>query len=337
VSPAADPVGSQGGGQRSQSLGNVRISGRAVAGHHDWWRWEHGPSARGEQPGRPQPRDWRCRQFAPRVRVLNGGLQVKLWRGSNAVEAGGERGEVSGMSLASRRRFRLCLMAIDWGQYSSFWVSLTYHKVWGVTCQGWKRDLFAFRKRLCRAWGPRGLEFFTWRLERQRRGAPHYHLIVAFRGGCGVSAGAFRRWCEWAWLEITGGWGTDWAAEAYGVRCDRVVSVDRHDRPQLGGILAYLVSEHCKVDQDKWDGEHTGRVWGISGWPSYVQERVVELDAAGLARVVQRLNARGAEVGSWYLKNLTDRWPGFYVLGDGPALFDELLDGVAHRLVAQSG
>jgi len=240
------------------------------------------------------------------------------------------------MSAQSRKRFRLRLMSIDWSQYDAHWVTLTYHNEWPPGSQGWKRDLDAFERRLRRAWGPRGWQFATWRLERQRRGAPHYHVIVAFAKGAGPSAGAFRRWCTQAWLEIVGGWGSDWAAVAYGVHVDHVVSVDRHDRPQLGGILGYLVSEHCKVDQNAWAGQATGRTWGVWGQAQYVDERVIELSGDAVAIVVQRLNARGAEVGSWYLSNLTDRWPGFYVLGDGPALIDQLLEGVPHRVLCGS-
>jgi len=240
------------------------------------------------------------------------------------------------MSPASRRRFRLHLMSIDWSRYTSFWVSLTYHNEWPASSEGWKRDLDVFGKRVWRAWGARGLKFWTWRLERQQRGAPHYHLIVAFKPGSDVSAGAFRAWCTRAWLEIVGGWESDWAAMAHGVDVDQVVSVDRHDRPHLGGILGYLVSEHCKVDQNAWQGEHTGRVWGISGWPEYVLEHVVELDEVGVEVLIERLNARGAEFGSWYLKNLSSMWPGFYVLGDGQELIAQLLEGVPHRVLSQS-
>ena len=283
-----------------------------------------------------EPHDWRCRVFAPRVSVLNGGLQVSVWRGSPGIRVRGDRGEISGMSSQARRRFRLRLMAIDWSRYDTHWVTLTYHNEWPVGSQGWKRDLDAFERRLRRAWGARGWCFATWRLERQRRGAPHYHLIVAWERGQGPSAGAFRRWASQAWLEIVGGWGTDWAAEAHGVHVDHVVSVDRHERPQLGGILGYLVGEHCKIDQNAWAGQATGRVWGVWGQPTYAEERIVELDEEGLARLVERLNERGAEVGSWYLRNLTDRWPGFHVLGDGPELLDQLLDGIPHRVLCRS-
>ncbi len=224
---------------------------------------------------------------------------------------------------------------MDWARFDTFWVTLTYHSEWPAAARGWKRDLDAFERRLRRAWGPRGWRFATWRLERQRRGAPHYHLIVAFDQGSAPSAGAFRRWCVQAWLEIVGGWGSDWAAEAYGVHVDHVVSVDRHDRPHLGAILGYLVSEHCKVDQNAWGGVSTGRVWGIWGEPSYVAERVVEIEEGALQLLVERVNALGGEVGSWYLRNVSDRWPGFFVLGDGEHLFECLLGGLSYREVSR--
>ena len=271
------------------------------------------------------------------MRVLNGGLQVTLWQGGPGVGPGGDRGVISGMSSQSRKRFRLALMSIDWTRYQTMWVTLTYHNEWPIGSQGWKRDLDAFERRLRRAWGDRGWRFATWRLERQRRGAPHYHLIVAFEQGRGPSAGAFRRWATQAWLEIVGGWGSDWAAEAYGVHVDHVVSVDRYDRPQLGGILGYLVSEHCKVDQNAWEGQATGRVWGLWGGVEFAEVQVVELDELGLGVLLERLHARGGEVGSWYLRNLSANWPGFFVLGDGRDLVDTLLAGVPHQVLCRSG
>jgi len=228
-------------------------------------------------------------------------------------------------------------MAVDWQQYSTFWVTLTYHNAWAPRAEGWKRDLDAFERRLRRAWGGRGWAFVTWRLERQRRGAPHYHMIVGFERGRGPSGGVFRAWCAQAWLEITGAWGQDWAAMAHGVHVDHVVEVWRRERVDLGGILGYLVSEHCKVDQNAWDGEPTGRTWGVWGELRDGGMAELELTPEALQELCRRLRAQGQAVHSWYLSNLSDRWPGFYVLGDGHSLLRDLLAGLDYTLVSASG
>ncbi len=56
-----------------------------------------------------------------------------------------------------------------------YFVTLTYHHSWPKDRQGRKRHLDAFRKRLERHYGPFAA---VWRLEFQKRGAPHYHLLM---------------------------------------------------------------------------------------------------------------------------------------------------------------
>lgn len=59
--------------------------------------------------------------------------------------------------------------------HDALFVTLTYPSEWSDAPAQWKRDLDTMCKRLERRW-PRCS--ILWRLEFQRRGAPHFHLIV---------------------------------------------------------------------------------------------------------------------------------------------------------------
>jgi hypothetical protein len=59
--------------------------------------------------------------------------------------------------------------------HSPFFVTLTYHNNYPETSEDIKRDMDSFLKRLKRALPD---IFYFWRLELQKRGAPHYHLIL---------------------------------------------------------------------------------------------------------------------------------------------------------------
>lgn len=56
-----------------------------------------------------------------------------------------------------------------------YFVTLTYHNTWSEDPRQWKEQLKAFKKRLERAYN--GVTMI-WRLELQKRGAPHFHLLL---------------------------------------------------------------------------------------------------------------------------------------------------------------
>lgn len=92
--------------------------------------------------------------------------------------AGYDRGKVGTFSAASRRRFRESVELLDAdlrrNLYAWSFLTLTYPRHF-VSAADSKRHLDVFNKRFCRAW-PGAVAL--WCLEAQRRGAPHYHLLV---------------------------------------------------------------------------------------------------------------------------------------------------------------
>ncbi len=92
------------------------------------------------------------------------------------VGGGGTRGHISGFSKASRRRLQRLLAVIDQGRQAvPLFVTLTYPGEFPsdpAVCAG---HLRAFRARMHRRYGKFAA---VWRKEYQRRGAPHYHLLL---------------------------------------------------------------------------------------------------------------------------------------------------------------
>lgn len=105
----------------------------------------------------------------------------------NTIKGGGERKECKGFSTSSRRR--LIQRMAQWnlnGLFTSFF-TLTYPAIYATNWKIWKRDIDVFFKRLERKYGD--LVGLCWRLEQQKRGAPHFHMIVASKGAvctCGT-------------------------------------------------------------------------------------------------------------------------------------------------------
>ncbi len=90
--------------------------------------------------------------------------------------SGGIRGKCVGFSPASRLRMKKRLAKLNLKDKYSFFITLTYPEKYITDMRLSKRDLDVFRKAFAR-------EFETfiggfWRLEYQKRGAPHYHMLL---------------------------------------------------------------------------------------------------------------------------------------------------------------
>lgn len=84
-----------------------------------------------------------------------------------------KRSTVKGFSRAARRRMARKLATL--GEAVPIFVTLTYGAEWSRNPEDWKRHLDTWLKCLGRAYPEiSGI----WRLEPQKRGAPHYHLLL---------------------------------------------------------------------------------------------------------------------------------------------------------------
>lgn len=165
----------------------------------------------------------------------------------------GNRKPITHFSYRSRRAFQTWMNCIDRGKVNAdevLFVTLTYPRNFPAA-RASKADLERFIKRHERAWGHMAI---AWRLEAQRRGAPHFHLMVFTQGGV-VAFEQYRRWVAQAWHELAGD--ADRWHIVHGVKVEQMQS--------WNGCSYYLAKYMAKPDPsaggDAW--HEPGRLWGI--------------------------------------------------------------------------
>lgn len=176
---------------------------------------------------------------------------------------GGLRGKIALFSQQSRRRMirllaqwpsRSQLMALGHG--GVYALTLTYPAEF-PTARASKKHLKRFFKRLKRA-AP-GC-FGVWKLEPQKRGAPHFHLLVC---GLGVEDDGkvdVRGWREWlsrTWYEVVAS--GDLRHLYAGTQLQKV----RSERGAVGYASKYAAKVIAPEDAAGW--VEPGRFWGVFG------------------------------------------------------------------------
>lgn len=211
------------------------------------------PWALAREPGRGTNRTY--------VVVHDGGALVE-WSGiSNAQPrhaGGGVRGAISGFSKAARRRMLRTLSTIKQDSLAeALFVTLTYpgnevaeSERWSVDPAVWKKHLDTFGKRLRRAFPGCSA---IWRIDAQRRGAPHFHLLVF---GAGFIP---HEWCARAWWEIVGSGSADHLSAGTETRAIE------SPRQAVYYVSKYAgkVSEYAYRTPAGEEIRSTGRQWGI--------------------------------------------------------------------------
>jgi hypothetical protein len=154
-------------------------------------------------------------------------------------------------------------------------LTLTYPAAWPTASSEWKRHFDNFCHRLHRRFPGAGL---VWKLEAQRRGAPHYHALVWGDADLGL----LRAWAGAAWYECVGS-GDERHLRA-GTRVE-AVRTWRGVRSYAAKYLGKRISE-----DDAWD--FPGRVWGVRygdniPWAEAVTLRTSDKQAARLMRYMR--------------------------------------------------
>jgi len=189
-----------------------------------------------------------------RVELANGAQWVRLTdplrrapvANVSGGRGGGVRGKVRGFSRGSRRRLLDLLNKVRREHVAAgLFVTLTYPGVWDDSWETWKRDIDTFGKRLLRRYPGAS---FVWRLEYQKRGAPHFHLLVF-----GVPL-IPHKWLARSWYEIVGS--GDERHLAAGTEVKRV--------RRFRSVIAYA-AKYISKEQGADDARCEGRVWGVVG------------------------------------------------------------------------
>ncbi|MEN9401769.1 MAG: hypothetical protein RL091_472 [Verrucomicrobiota bacterium] len=180
-------------------------------------------------------------------------------------------------------------------------VTLTYPGDWEVVApcgRDVKRHLDNWRKRFEREWGEK--LYFIWKLEFQRRGAPHFHLWMAPPTAAGKSGLTFRQWCSHVWADVIDH--PDPAQrrlhELAGTAVDTLEGIRACDPKRLAIYFtkhsspnAYGDKEYQHIVPAPWRalGQGPGRFWGAAGLKKVTA--TVEIDRSDYVkarRIVRR-------------------------------------------------
>jgi hypothetical protein len=167
-------------------------------------------------------------------------------------------------------------------------VTLTYPGEWPGDPVRWKRDLETWLHRLRRA-HPEA--WAVWRLEPQKRGAPHYHLLVF-----GLAT-LPKEWLSETWFEVVGS-GDERHLRA-GTQVQRVESWRR----VIGYAAKYLAKEICELPATWQAG--VGRWWGVHN-RKCARREAMQIELQGqefyrVRRVLRRLvGGSGTSGRNWF-------------------------------------
>ncbi|HID19709.1 MAG TPA: hypothetical protein EYP28_02050 [Methanophagales archaeon] len=202
--------------------------------------------------------------------IYHGGerIDLRVYRmdQSDSRNRGGKRSEIRGFSKASRYRLFKKIASLHQEKAQKrgrpIFVTLTYPEEYPDDFEIYKRDLDVFAKRVRRKYPS---AFFVWRLEFQKRGAPHYHCLIF-----GI-AKIPKTWLSKTWYDVVGS-GDEKHLKA-GTKVERVRS--------WRGVWSYVSKYLGKVPENQENvPESTGRFWGVynkEGFGKCVVKEVIEL------------------------------------------------------------
>jgi hypothetical protein len=191
-----------------------------------------------------------------------------------------KRGPIRDFSRGSRGRLmrRLASADKDKVMLAPLFITLTYPEEWPADAREWKRHLEAFRSRWERKYGRCAS---IWKMEFQRRGAPHFHLAVF------VGELVRRSWVARAWYEIVGSGDIKHLLRGAHVRRVRT----------WRGMKSYVSKYMGKEQEAGLRPAQIGRCWGVWHWKLI----------AGVIQEAMLTAAEGFRLRRWLLKLLCKR------------------------------
>ena len=226
------------------------------------------------------------------VSVYDAGSTMTVKRpsysGASKGGPGGPRGSIKAFSRASRRRLLRRVAKLDRDVLPVF-ATLTYPSAYPADPEEWKRHLNSiWAKRLRRVYPNAG---YIWRLEFQRRGAPHFHLILY---GIDGSLDVFRKWLSATWYDAVA------SGDEKHLRAGTNARQTRSSR----GTMKYMAKEVGKTHQAKLSDDYPdgiGRWWGVKyknalPWSGQTYRTIEDATADKLMRLMRHIaELRGRE------------------------------------------
>ena len=177
-------------------------------------------------------------------------VEEKIFESKNLdnVECTWKRGKVERFTNQSRRRLFKQLLKLNTGHEYHF-ITLTYPKEYSLDFAVWKADLHKLSSGLRYHYPKIG---FIWKLEYQKRGAPHFHLLAYIPSVHHIKE--LRDTVRKSWRKIIGE--TSTRSFQYSVQVDAVQDIK--------ASVFYLALYQTKDLNERTDIP-SGRVWGIYG------------------------------------------------------------------------
>ena len=194
---------------------------------------------------------------------------------------GGLRGEIGGYTSASRKRLRQTVLAVESALLPrrrgkrfyrpATFATLTYPRVWDPDPKTWKRDLETFGKALGRRYPG---AWFIWALEIQKRGAPHFHLILHWNDQRQFESYKVRQaWISETWARIVGKGTPDPEHLKAGTNLRPLVTPKLLrvyvEKPGTKLHPAHMAGRELAKRGPQKGGSGFGRWWGIWNRPGY--------------------------------------------------------------------
>jgi hypothetical protein len=250
--------------------------------------------------------------ISPFIEYRAGASLLKSCKGGQTEAiGGGRRGKVEGFSSNARRRLLQTIGSIRRDAVLPLFITLTYPDKYPDPKTS-KRHLDTFFKRFARAFPLHGT---IWKLEPQKRGAPHYHLLT---WGCELDQ--VFEFVTSSWHDIAGGGDIlhlRWHRGELGngnLPCVQQVQ-------SFNGVWSYASKYLGKTfDVSGWEDKWTGRYWGVVRrtnipfgkliqepvtWDKAVQVQRYQRRFAGLKKT-NRSATIFCDVGQWVDNLLTD-------------------------------
>lgn len=156
------------------------------------------------------------------------------------------------ISFTARARKNLLKKLNSLTEFSNIFITLTYPSFFPADSSEWKRHLDNFgrdiRRNFLKSW-------LYWKLEPQKRGAPHFHLIG--RMNADIDIHEFRQHISSLWYRTCG------TGDQKHLRAGTQV---RHIKSSRRMIQSYVSKYIAKIDCTQYPGWSTpGRFWGVIG------------------------------------------------------------------------
>lgn len=225
-------------------------------------------------------------------------FQVKFREKGNLNNGGGQRGIIKGLSKSSRRRLLFLINSLGTME-ECFFVTLTMREA-SENFKEWKRWLNITTTRLRKDYPQLS---GIWRLEFQKRGTPHYHLLIFPQTGNGLME--LRESIRRYWSNACGKQNTSFQ----GIQVEKIRNLKKS--------AFYLSVYSTKDEQDRKDIQ-TGREWGYINKKNlpiakYIGTEVQDFhELIWFKRLYRRyIKANGACTSSPLFRSLQSRTNGF--------------------------